>query len=66
MATGSYLTPIYSRSQTLEDLVFGYHFDMSKRRMLTQVEIEKYMNDSGELSELSEDGLEYSDDDVDF
>ncbi|GFS43996.1 hypothetical protein TNIN_228111 [Trichonephila inaurata madagascariensis] len=44
-------------------LVFGYHFDMSKKRILTQDEIDRYMNNS---NELSEDGLEYSDDDVDF
>ncbi|GFY51224.1 hypothetical protein TNIN_51061 [Trichonephila inaurata madagascariensis] len=41
-------------------LVFGYHFDMAKRRILTQDEIDRYMD------ELSEDGLEYSDDNVDF
>ncbi|PRD26452.1 UNVERIFIED_CONTAM: hypothetical protein NCL1_38097 [Trichonephila clavipes] len=44
-------------------LVFGYHFDMAKKLMLTQDEIVKYMNN---LDELSEDGLEYFDDDVDF
>ncbi|GFS46951.1 hypothetical protein TNIN_63501 [Trichonephila inaurata madagascariensis] len=44
-------------------LVFGYHFDLAKQRILTQDEIDKYMNNS---DELSEDGLEYSDDDVDF
>ncbi|GFW13875.1 uncharacterized protein TNCV_2097561 [Trichonephila clavipes] len=47
-------------------LVFGYHFDMAKKRILTQDEIDRYMNNSGELSKLSEDGLEYSDNDVDF
>ncbi|GFW32148.1 transposable element Tcb1 transposase [Trichonephila clavipes] len=47
-------------------LVFGYHFDMAKTRILTQEEIDRYMNNSDELRELSEDGLEYSDDDVDF
>ncbi|GFY04067.1 hypothetical protein TNCV_1198451 [Trichonephila clavipes] len=36
---------------------------MAKRRILTQDEIDRYMNN---LDELSEDGLEYSDDDVDF
>ncbi|GFU58966.1 integrase catalytic domain-containing protein [Trichonephila clavipes] len=44
-------------------LVFGYHFDMAKKRILTQDEIDRCMNNS---DELSEDGLEYSDDDVDF
>ncbi|GFV03679.1 hypothetical protein TNCV_1876271 [Trichonephila clavipes] len=47
-------------------LVFGYHFDIAKKRILTQEEIDRYMNNSDELSELSEDGLDYSDDDVDF
>ncbi|GFV71442.1 uncharacterized protein TNCV_4564261 [Trichonephila clavipes] len=47
-------------------LVFGYHFDMAKKRILTQDEIDRYMNNLDELSELSEDGLEYSDDDVDL
>ncbi|GFS91258.1 uncharacterized protein NPIL_449321 [Nephila pilipes] len=36
---------------------------MAKNRILTQDEIDKYMNN---LDELSEDGLEYSDDVVDF
>ncbi|GFS30414.1 hypothetical protein TNIN_312591 [Trichonephila inaurata madagascariensis] len=36
---------------------------MAKKRILTQDEIDRYMNN---LDELSEDGLEYSDDDVDF
>ncbi|GFY53797.1 hypothetical protein TNIN_242401 [Trichonephila inaurata madagascariensis] len=44
-------------------LVFDYHFDMAKKRILTQDEIDRYMNNS---DELSEDGLEFSDDDVDF
>ncbi|GFT52932.1 hypothetical protein NPIL_666051 [Nephila pilipes] len=39
---------------------------MAKKRILTQDEIDRYMNNLDELSELSEDGLEYSDDDVDF
>ncbi|GFY48920.1 hypothetical protein TNIN_45631 [Trichonephila inaurata madagascariensis] len=39
---------------------------MVKKRILTQDEIDRYMNNSDELSELGEDGLEYSDDDVDF
>ncbi|GFY79283.1 hypothetical protein TNIN_446161, partial [Trichonephila inaurata madagascariensis] len=48
-------------------LVFGYDFDMAKKRILTQDEIDRYMNNSDELSELNNDGLEYSDDDdVDF
>ncbi|GFS51985.1 hypothetical protein TNCV_1104281 [Trichonephila clavipes] len=47
-------------------LVFGYHFDMTKKRILTQDEIDRFMNNSDELNELSEDSLEYSDDDVDF
>ncbi|GFV85981.1 hypothetical protein TNCV_203611 [Trichonephila clavipes] len=47
-------------------LVSGYHFDMAKKRILTHDEINRHMNNSDELSELSEDGLEYSDDDVDF
>ncbi|GFY18589.1 hypothetical protein TNCV_2398141 [Trichonephila clavipes] len=47
-------------------LVFGYHFDMAKKRILTQNEIDRYMNNLDELSELSENGLEYSDDDTDF
>ncbi|GFV83104.1 hypothetical protein TNCV_2802301 [Trichonephila clavipes] len=47
-------------------LVFGYHFDMAKKRILTQDEIDRFMNNSDELSELSEEGLKYSDDDVDF
>ncbi|GFY41992.1 hypothetical protein TNIN_254381 [Trichonephila inaurata madagascariensis] len=46
-------------------LVFGYHFDIVKKRILSQDEIDRYMNNLDELSELSEDGLEYSDD-VDF
>ncbi|GFV34282.1 hypothetical protein TNCV_992031 [Trichonephila clavipes] len=46
-------------------LVFGYHFDMAKKRILTHNEIDRQINNSDELSELSEDGLEYSDDDVD-
>ncbi|GFV76718.1 hypothetical protein TNCV_4729381 [Trichonephila clavipes] len=44
-------------------LVFGYSFDMGRKRILTQDEIDRYMNN---LDELSEDGVEYSDDDVDF
>ncbi|GFY73661.1 hypothetical protein TNIN_45951 [Trichonephila inaurata madagascariensis] len=36
---------------------------MAKKRILTQDEIDRYMNN---LDELSEDGLEYSDNDVDF
>ncbi|GFV34399.1 hypothetical protein TNCV_1776881 [Trichonephila clavipes] len=44
-------------------LVFGYHFDMAKKRIRTQDEIDRYMNNS---DKLSEDGLEYTDDDVDF
>ncbi|GFQ67008.1 piggyBac transposable element-derived protein 3 [Trichonephila clavata] len=36
---------------------------MAKKRILTQDEIDRYMNN---WDELSEDGLEYSDDDVDF
>ncbi|GFW15793.1 hypothetical protein TNCV_3582911 [Trichonephila clavipes] len=47
-------------------LVFGYHFDMAQKRILTQDEIDRYMNNSDELNELSEDGLECSDDDVEF
>ncbi|GFY37218.1 hypothetical protein TNIN_167991 [Trichonephila inaurata madagascariensis] len=47
-------------------LVFGYHFDMAKKRILTHNEIGGQMNNSDELSELSEDGLAYSDDNVDF
>ncbi|GFW17132.1 hypothetical protein TNCV_2762561 [Trichonephila clavipes] len=43
-------------------LIFGYHFDMAKKCILTHDEIDRYMNNS---DELSEDGLEYSDD-VDF
>ncbi|GFY73537.1 hypothetical protein TNIN_158501 [Trichonephila inaurata madagascariensis] len=39
---------------------------MANKRVLTQVEIDRYMNNMDELSELSEDGLEYSDDDIDF
>ncbi|GFY68727.1 hypothetical protein TNIN_53241 [Trichonephila inaurata madagascariensis] len=39
---------------------------MIKKLILTQDEIDRYMNNLDELSELSEDGLEYSDDDVDF
>ncbi|GFX33430.1 hypothetical protein TNCV_4122641 [Trichonephila clavipes] len=38
--------------------VFGYHFDMAKKRILTQDGIDRYMNNSDELSELSENGLE--------
>ncbi|GFY58827.1 hypothetical protein TNIN_479741 [Trichonephila inaurata madagascariensis] len=44
-------------------LVFGYHLDLAKTRILTQDEIDRYMNNT---DELSEDGLKYSDDDVDF
>ncbi|GFX87749.1 hypothetical protein TNCV_2190261 [Trichonephila clavipes] len=44
-------------------LVFVYHFDMAKKRILTHNKIDRQMNNS---DELSEDGLEYSDDDVDF
>ncbi|GFS77626.1 hypothetical protein TNCV_819431 [Trichonephila clavipes] len=51
---------------TSATLVFGYHFDMAKKRILTHNEIDRQMNNSVELSELSEDGLEYFDDDVDF
>ncbi|GFY69410.1 hypothetical protein TNIN_334741 [Trichonephila inaurata madagascariensis] len=47
-------------------LVFGYHFEMAKKRILTQDEIGRYMNNPDELSALNEDGLENSDDDVDF
>ncbi|GFS41472.1 hypothetical protein TNIN_82891 [Trichonephila inaurata madagascariensis] len=39
---------------------------MAQKRTLTQNKIDKYINNLDELSELSEDGLEYSDDDVDF
>ncbi|GFW93069.1 putative DD41D transposase [Trichonephila clavipes] len=39
---------------------------MAKKRILTQEEIDRYMNNSDGLSELSEDGHEYSDDDDDF
>ncbi|GFY73825.1 piggyBac transposable element-derived protein 3 [Trichonephila inaurata madagascariensis] len=39
---------------------------MAKTRILTQDEIDRCMNNLDELSELSEDGLEYSDDDIDF
>ncbi|GFT40125.1 piggyBac transposable element-derived protein 3 [Nephila pilipes] len=39
---------------------------MAKKRILTQDEIDRYINNLDELSELSEDGLEYFDDDVDF
>ncbi|GFS66291.1 DDE_Tnp_1_7 domain-containing protein [Nephila pilipes] len=40
---------------------------MAQKRILTQDEIDRYMNNLYELNELSEDGLEYSDDDdVDF
>ncbi|GFU37135.1 transposase [Nephila pilipes] len=39
---------------------------MDKNCILTQDEIDRYMNNFDELIELSEDGLEYSDDDVDF
>ncbi|GFW02454.1 hypothetical protein TNCV_2454711 [Trichonephila clavipes] len=39
---------------------------MAKTHILSQDEIDRYMNNLDELSELSEDGLEYSDDDVDF
>ncbi|GFU71681.1 transposable element Tcb2 transposase [Trichonephila clavipes] len=47
-------------------LVFGYHFDMAKKRILTQDGIDRCMNNSDELTEVSEDGLEYFDDDVGF
>jgi len=47
-------------------LFFGYHFDMAKKRILTQDEIDRYINNLDVLSELSEDGLEHSHDDVDF
>ncbi|GFV91638.1 hypothetical protein TNCV_4762031 [Trichonephila clavipes] len=47
-------------------LVFDYHFDMAKKLILTHNEIDRQMNHSDELNELSEHGLEYSDDDVDF
>ncbi|GFW45933.1 hypothetical protein TNCV_4496521 [Trichonephila clavipes] len=50
---------IFKMSATL---VFGYHFDIAKKRILTQNEIDRYMNNS---DDLREDGLEYSDD-VDF
>ncbi|GFY78276.1 uncharacterized protein TNIN_246631 [Trichonephila inaurata madagascariensis] len=43
---------------TSATLVFGYHFDIAKKRILTQDEIARYMNNS---DELSEDGLEYDD-----
>ncbi|GFX33319.1 hypothetical protein TNCV_811811 [Trichonephila clavipes] len=36
---------------------------MAKKRILAQDEIDRYMKN---LDKLSEDGLEYSDDDVDF
>ncbi|GFT68284.1 hypothetical protein TNCV_659041 [Trichonephila clavipes] len=39
---------------------------MAKKRILTQDEIDIYMNNLDELSEINENGLEYSDDDVDF
>ncbi|GFS95165.1 hypothetical protein TNCV_2705111 [Trichonephila clavipes] len=39
---------------------------MAKKRKLTQDEIDRYMNNLDKSNELSEDGLEYSDDDVDF
>ncbi|GFW70279.1 hypothetical protein TNCV_5131051 [Trichonephila clavipes] len=42
-------------------LVFDYHSDMTKKRILTKDKIDRYVNN---LDELSEDGLEYSD--VDF
>ncbi|GFY70791.1 hypothetical protein TNIN_342641 [Trichonephila inaurata madagascariensis] len=59
---------LLSKNSTVRSatLVFGYHFDMAKKRILTQGEIDRYMNNSDELSELSEDSLEYSDDDVIF
>ncbi|GFY59625.1 uncharacterized protein TNIN_419231 [Trichonephila inaurata madagascariensis] len=44
----------------------GYHFYMAKKHILTQDKIDRHMNNSDELSELSEDGLEYFDDDIDF
>ncbi|GFU37275.1 integrase catalytic domain-containing protein [Trichonephila clavipes] len=44
-------------------LVFGYHFDMAQKRILTQDEIDICMNNS---DELSEDGLQYFDDAADF
>ncbi|GFW80018.1 hypothetical protein TNCV_984271 [Trichonephila clavipes] len=46
-----------------ETSVFAYNFDMAKKRILTQHEIDRFMNNS---DESSEDGFEYSDDDVDF
>ncbi|GFY57642.1 hypothetical protein TNIN_355311 [Trichonephila inaurata madagascariensis] len=52
-----------SKSFQSATLVFGYHFGMPKKRILTQDEIDRYMNN---LDELSEDSLEYSDDDADF
>ncbi|GFY17798.1 uncharacterized protein TNCV_1075331 [Trichonephila clavipes] len=54
---------IFKMSATL---IFGYDFDIAKKRILTQEEIDRYMNNLDELNELSEEGLEYSDDDVDF
>ncbi|GFY60742.1 hypothetical protein TNIN_330671 [Trichonephila inaurata madagascariensis] len=39
---------------------------MAKKRILIQDEIDRYMNNLDELSELSEDGFQYSDEDVDF
>ncbi|GFY76506.1 transient receptor potential protein [Trichonephila inaurata madagascariensis] len=54
------------KSSSSATLVFGCLFDMAKKRILTQDEIDRYNNNSDELSELSEEGLEYSDDDVDF
>ncbi|XP_035211167.1 piggyBac transposable element-derived protein 3-like [Stegodyphus dumicola] len=56
----------YIVAQKFATLVFGYHFDMAKTRILTQAEIARYMNNLDELSDLSENGLEYSDDNVDF
>ncbi|GFU29310.1 hypothetical protein TNCV_3334971 [Trichonephila clavipes] len=58
--TGVFCVLFIPRSATL---VFGLHLDMVKKRILTQDEIDRYMYN---LDELSEDGLEYSDADVDF
>ncbi|GFY06642.1 hypothetical protein TNCV_3524981 [Trichonephila clavipes] len=48
--------------KSLKEILFGYHFDMAKKRIQTHNEIDRQMNNS---DELSKDGLEYSDD-VDF
>ncbi|GFS91638.1 hypothetical protein TNCV_1140341, partial [Trichonephila clavipes] len=56
-------TNVGDKTSVCNTLVFGYHFDMAEKRILTQEEIDRCMNNS---DELSEDGHEYSDDDVDF